>query len=361
MKIIRRKTKVIAIGNLRIGGNHPLAIQSMTKTKTADVAKTVAQIQALEKSGCEIIRVAVKDNADAAALRTIKSRIKIPLVADIHFDWRLALLAISHGADKIRINPGNIGKREHIGEIIAVARERKIPIRIGVNSGSVNRRRGLRQRSLSSAMAESALQYVSIFEKMRFRDIVLSLKASGVAETIEAYRKISRLCEYPLHLGVTATGAPESGIVKSSIALGVLLSEGIGDTLRISLTDDPAHEVKVAQDILEALGLRRFRPEIISCPTCGRCEVDLVKAVRDLEKGLSAQEYTPGAPSKIAVMGCMVNGPGEACEADIGIAFGKKEGMFFVKGTAVKKIAFADCVKALLKRSGGSDGRHTKG
>jgi len=349
MKITRHKTKTIKIGNISIGGNNPIAIQSMAKTKTSDIEKTVKQIKELESSGCEIVRVAVKDTLDAKAIKKIKQKIKIPLVADIHFNWRLAVEAIDNGADKIRLNPGNIYKAREIREIIAALKNADIPLRIGVNSGSV-RDLNSKRLSMPDKLVTSALNYIKTVERLKFYNMVISLKASGVLETIYAYRKIAKLCDYPLHLGVTATGLPLQGAIKSSIALGVLLQEGLGDTIRISLTDKPSQEVCVAKIILESLGLRHFGPEIISCPTCGRCEVDLVKIVRDLENKLSTMNYELSTtPPKVAIMGCVVNGPGEAKFADIGVAFGKKEGLLFRKGAAIKKISYSECTNALLK------------
>jgi (E)-4-hydroxy-3-methylbut-2-enyl-diphosphate synthase len=358
MKIIRRKSKTIKIGNVSIGGNHPIAIQSMAKTKTADIEDTIKQIKELERSGCEIVRLAVRDEHDAKALKKIKSRISISLVADIHFDWRLALKAIDSGVDKIRLNPGNIYRKEQIREITRAAKLAHIPIRVGVNSGSLRNRHS----NVGNTMVESALDYIKIFEGLGFDDIVVSLKASNILDTIEAYRKIARLCDYPLHLGVTATGSPDRGAIKSSIALGSLLLEGIGDTLRISLTDNPVEEIRTARSILETLGLRRFGPEIISCPTCGRCEVDLVKIVKGLENSLSRYPVIPlsrstgkqanrqtGKPIKVAIMGCVVNGPGEAKEADIGVAFGKKDGLLFRNSRAIKKVSFSNCITSLLE------------
>jgi (E)-4-hydroxy-3-methylbut-2-enyl-diphosphate synthase len=292
------------------------------------------------------VRLAVKDTVDAAALRKIKRQIKIPLVADIHFNWNLAMDAIESGVDKIRLNPGNIYKKEEIREVAAAAKLGGIPIRIGVNSGS------LRNSHLSHVdnMVKSTLDYIKILEGFKFQDIVVSLKASNVLDTVEAYRKISKLCDYPLHLGVTATGLPYSGAIKSSIALGALLLEGIGDTIRVSLTDKPAQEVAAAKIILESLGLRNFGPEVISCPTCGRCEVDLTSVVSELETKLSKLKFTPSVhPIKVAVMGCVVNGPGEAKEADIGVAFGKKEGLLFKKGKPQRKVSFDRCADVLLK------------
>ena len=358
MKITRGKTKIIKIGNICIGGENPIAIQSMTKTKTKDIERTIRQIKKLESVGCEIVRLAVKDNADAQALSKIKPKVKISLVADIHFDWRLGIKAIDSGVDKIRLNPGNIYKREQIREIARAAKTGGIPIRVGINSGSIRKCQAssVKCHSVADKMVKSALDYIKILEKSGFYDIVVSLKASNIFDTIEAYRKFSRLCGYPLHLGVTATGLSELGIIKSSIALGNLLLEGIGDTIRISLTDEPQEEVKAAKSILAALGLRRFSPEIISCPTCGRCEVDLVKIVKDLEERLNTVNCklltVNSQPLKVAIMGCLVNGPGEAREADIGIAFGKKEGLLFKQGKPARKIPFNKCADVLLREIG---------
>jgi len=349
MRIVRRKTKVIKIGRVAIGGSNPVAIQSMAKSKTCDISSTVSQIKELERIGCDIVRLAVKDSQDAAALKKIKARINIPLVADIHFDWRLALAAMDSGADKIRLNPGNIYKKDQIKQIARVAKSKGIPIRVGINSGSLPGSRS-GGRDISDAMVKSALNYIKTLEYFGIRDIVVSLKASNVNDTLRAYRKMSALCDYPLHLGVTATGTPNSGAIKSAILIGALLLEGIGDTIRISLTDKPQEEVRVARCILEAVGLGSFGPEIISCPTCGRCQVDLFKVVGELEKKLSAfgsQLKTPRL--KVAVMGCEVNGPGEARQADIGVAFGKKQGLLFKKGKPVRKVSLRDCTNTLLK------------
>lgn len=351
MKILRRKAKVIKIGNIKIGGNNPIAIQSMAKTKTSDVENTICQIKRLEKSGCEIVRLAVKDDADARSLKAIKKRTNIALVADIHFNWRFAIEAINSGIDKIRLNPGNIFKKEQVKEIAGLAKIKNIPIRVGLNSGSLPKAAsGRKPKSVADAMSKSALDYIGVLEKEGFRDIVVSLKASNILDTIEAYRLIAKLCDYPLHLGVTAAGLYTCGAIKSSIAIGNLLLGGIGDTLRVSLTDEPAEEVKVAKTILETLGLRRFGPQIISCPTCGRCEVDLVGIVKELEMKLSSTGHELSAsPLKVAVMGCVVNGPGEAQEADIGVAFGKGEGLLFRRGRPIRKVNFTNCVEALLK------------
>ncbi len=356
MLINRRQTKVIKIGSLHIGGNNPVAIQSMAKYKTSDIKNTLSQIKELENCGCEIVRLAIKDSDDAKALKQLKNYVKIPLAADIHFNWNLALEAIENGADKIRLNPGNIYKKSQIREIVAALKAARIPLRIGLNSGSV-RNLGSKNLSLADKLVASALDYIRIVEKFKFSDIIVSLKASTVLDTVEAYRKFSKLCGYPLHLGVTATGLPKGGAIMSSIAIGALLLDGIGDTIRISLTDIPQEEVKVAKAILEAIGLRVFGPQIISCPTCGRCEVNLVNIVKNLEKELNTYDFQLMAdkPPKVAVMGCIVNGPGEARAADIGIAFGKNQGLLFKKGKPVRKISSANCVEVLLKELKGKN------
>lgn len=344
--ITRRKTRVVKIGDVKVGGNNPIAIQSMAKIKTSHVEAVTRQINELAGSGCEIIRVAVKDMADACAIADIKRGIRIPLVADIHFDWRLAVAAAENGADKVRLNPGNIGKKEDVERIIAAAKHARIPVRVGANSGSVK----VKGKSVGSRLVTSVLDYIRIIEKCKFRDIVISLKASTVLETIEAYRAMCKVCDYPLHLGVTATGLPRAGAIKSGIACGILLAEGIGDTMRISLTDKPVEEIRAARAILEALELRHFGYELISCPTCGRCEVNLIHIVTELEKQLSAIDYKPSARAvKVAVMGCVVNGPGEASEADLGVAFGKKDGLLFKSGKPVCKVSLNECVAVLVK------------
>jgi len=341
------KTRQIRLGMVKIGGGAPISIQSMAKTDTKDIKATVRQIRRLERLGCEIIRVAVKDRESAKAISEIRPRISIPLEADIHFDYRLALLSIESGADGIRLNPGNISNPAHVREVIRAARIKGLPIRIGVNSGSLPGHSGKQ----SDGMVRLTSRYLKIFQKERFYDIMISLKASDVITTIEAYRKMAVLCDYPFHVGVTATGADTEGIIKSSIGIGALLSEGIGDTIRVSLTSDPAREIIVARQILQALDIRRFGPQIISCPTCGRCQVDLVKIAKDLKRELVATR----SPSKnkrglsIAIMGCEVNGPGEAKESDIGIAFGKGSGLIFKKGKILKKVKVSDAIKELLK------------
>lgn len=335
----RRATRTVHKGPVPIGSGHPIAVQTMTTTHTDDVPRTVAQIRELEALGCEIIRVAVPDRAAAEAIAAIRPQIHIPLVADIHFSHRLALAAIEAGADAIRINPGNLQKPEYVREVVLAAKARGIPIRIGVNSGSVRPRDGLQvaaaEGDLVPLMVERTLDYVHQFEDLGFRDIVLSLKASDVLATVDAYRAVAARCDYPLHLGVTAAGPPGVGTIKSAIALGILLAEGIGDTIRVSLTGPPHREVEVAYEILAALGLReRRRPEIISCPTCGRCEIDLSALVEQVATALK------GAPPtlRIAVMGCIVNGPGEAADADIGIAGGKGVAWLFRRGKLIREV-----------------------
>ena len=349
MEIKRRKSKAIKIGDCFIGGNNPIAIQSMTKTKTSEVEKTIRQIKQLEDAGCQIVRLAVKDTGDAAALKKIKAKTSLPIVADIHFSFRLAISAIENGVDKIRLNPGNIDKPQEIEAVIRALKAAKIPLRIGLNSGSV-KDIGPRKSSMTDKLVAACLNYIKMIEKLKFNNMVISLKANNVLDTVESYRKIAKACSYPLHLGVTATGSPYNGIIKSSVALGSLLLEGIGDTIRVSLTDNPVEEVKAAKCILESLGLANFGVQLISCPTCGRCQVDLINIVKELEDKLAGKEYKqPGDPLRIAVMGCVVNGPGEAKEADLGIAFGNKEGILFSHGKIVKKVAAGDCTRVLLQ------------
>jgi (E)-4-hydroxy-3-methylbut-2-enyl-diphosphate synthase len=348
MIIPRRKSRSVNVGGVRIGGNSPVSIQSMTKTETADTAATLRQIKGLEGAGCEIVRLAVKDVQDALAIKKIKQKTGIPLVADIHFDWRLAITALENGADKIRLNPGNIYKEKELLNIVAALKAHHKPLRVGVNSGSL-RDTLARPASAAQKLIAGCLSYLRRLEKMKFYDMVVSLKGSNVRDTIEAYRELARRCDYPLHLGLTATGLPSQGLIKSSIALGALLLNGIGDTIRVSLTAEPQQEVRAARDILQALGLRCFGVEVISCPTCGRCQVPLVKIVNQLEKRVSALKCSPGVrPLKIALMGCVVNGPGEAKQADVGVAFGRGQGLLFKKGKPLKKISLSNCVDALL-------------
>ncbi len=341
-------TREIKVGKIRIGGGAPVSIQSMTKTDTRDVLATVREIKELEQAGCEIVRVAVKDFQAAMAIKKIKKRTKIPLVADIHFDHRLALLSMENGIDKIRLNPGNIYKEEHVLEVARLAKKKHIPIRVGVNSGSVKVKA---KKVRAGHLVNVALDYIKILEKARFYDIIVSLKASDVLMTIEAYRQFSKESRYPLHLGVTASGPVSKGLVKSSIGIGALLLEGIGDTIRVSLTGHPCEEVEASKNILQALNLRQFGPEIISCPKCGRCQVDLEKIVSELESSVSRLTCHASRKSwpKIAIMGCEVNGPGEAKEADIGIAFGKAKGALFKKGKIVKTVMAKDAIRAILK------------
>ena len=321
-------------------------VQSMTSTPTQDVGATVKQIDRLRNAGCELVRLAVPDMKAASALREIKSQAGIPIIADIHFDYRLALAAIENGADGLRLNPGNIGGRKEIQEIVAAARYQAIPIRIGVNSGSLNRAT-LRKygHPTPDAMVESAMSHVSILEDLDFHLIKISLKSSDVLHMISAYRLLSEKVDYPLHLGVTEAGGLISGTVKNSLGIGLLLSEGIGDTIRVSLTRDPVEEVKVGYDILRALGLRQRGAEIISCPTCGRCQIDLFTLVETIENALN--QIT--TPIKVAIMGCVVNGPGEAREADIGIAGGRGQGTLFKKGRLIKKVPEADLARVLTE------------
>ena len=345
-RIERRKTRRIMVGSVPVGGNAPIAVQSMTNTKTSNLAATVAQIQRLTEAGCEIVRVAVPDQEAAAAIQNIKKEIQVPLVADIHFDHRLAIAAAKSGADALRINPGNIGGKKRLRKVVEVAADLGISLRIGVNSGSIEKSL-LRKYGgpTPQAMVESALNHLAFLEDLGFREVKVSLKSSNVGDTIEAYRLFSQKADYPLHLGVTEAGPLVPGLVKSAIALGTLLMEGIGDTLRVSLTSDPINEVRAAYEILRTLDLRHRGPEIISCPTCGRCEIDLFRLVHEVEKAL----ITVPAPLKVAIMGCVVNGPGEAREADIGIAGGRGQGILFKKGKVVKKIPEDELVNALIE------------
>ncbi len=370
----RRKTRKIKVGDLFIGGDSPISVQSMTKTDTRNIRITVNQIKRLEKAGCEIVRLAVPDMEAAKSLGEIKRRAHIPLVADIHFDYRLAMEAITQGVDKIRINPGNIGSRERVKTIAKAARRAKIPIRIGVNAGSLKlplperkARTNLHQGDISHSgrmskakkMVASALHYVKILEKQNFHQIVISLKASDVSTTIQAYRLISEKTDYPLHLGITEAGTEFSGTIKSALGIGTLLCEGIGDTIRVSLTASPEEEVRVGYEILKALNLRSFGPEVISCPTCSRCQIDLIKITNKVEKKMESlfrqksiiARVQPSRfyPLKIAIMGCVVNGPGEAREADVGIAGGKGVGLLFRRGKVIKKVKEKKMINVLLE------------
>ena len=331
----RKKTRKIRVGEVFIGGGAPVTVQSMTNTDTRNVAATVEQIHRLEEAGCDIIRVAVPDNEAAEAVKGIKKSIRIPLVTDIHFDYRLALACIANGADKIRLNPGNIGGMDRVRRVAEAARERGIPIRIGVNSGSLEMHILAKYGAVTpEGMVESALDHARMLEEFGFEDIAFSLKASGVPMTIAAYRLMSQKTDYPLHIGVTEAGTLFAGTVKSAAGIGCLLSEGIGDTLRVSLTGDPAEEVRVGVEILKALGLRKSGVEFISCPTCGRTQIDLIKVANEVEQRLAGCEKN----IRVAVMGCAVNGPGEAREADIGIAGGNGEALLIRKGEIIRKI-----------------------
>lgn len=341
----RRKTRKILIGNVAVGGDAPITVQSMTNTKTHDIKATVKQIDELTLAGCDIVRIAVPDIDAANALADIKKQVTIPIVADIHFDYRLALAAIEAGVDALRLNPGNIGSEDKVKLVVKAAGTNNIPIRIGVNAGSLAKHLLDKYgRPNADALVESALEHVKILEKLHFYDIKISLKAHDVPMTIEAYRKISEIVDYPLHLGITEAGTVNSGIVKSAVGIGSLLSQGIGDTIRVSLTGNPVEEVKVGNQILKALGLKKYGATLISCPTCGRTEIDLEKIANQVEKKLESISK----PITVAVMGCIVNGPGEAREADIGIAGGKNEGLLFKKGKIIKKIPEDELIKSLF-------------
>lgn len=344
--IARKKTRKLNIGGLSLGGDAPVRIQSMCNTDTRDVKKTVAQIKKLEALSCELVRVAIPDMIAAKAVGAIKRKINIPLVADIHFDYRLALECAKQGIDKLRINPGNIGSQDRVQAVVGAAKKRKIPIRIGVNAGSLEK--DILEKNAgkvtAEGMVESALRHIKILENLDFRDIVISLKASDILRTVEAYRLLSKKVDYPLHLGITEAGTIFSGTIKSSIGLGALLLEGIGDTIRVSLTADPCEEIRVAKEILKTLELRNFGRTIISCPTCGRTQIDLIKLTKEIEKKTEHIKK----PIKIAVMGCVVNGPGEAREADIGVAGGKECGVIFRKGKVIKIVPENEIVSALI-------------
>lgn len=342
---MRRKSCPIRVGTVTVGGGAPVSVQSMTKTDTRDISATVRQIGELTDAGCEIIRAAVVDREAAGKLRDIRAQINIPLVADIHFDYRLALQAIKSGVDGLRINPGNIGTADAIRQVVLAAKERRVPIRIGVNSGSLEK--DIRQKYgkvTAAAMTESALRHIDILENLDFYDIIISLKATDVRTTIEAYRRMAEIVDYPLHIGITEAGTTFGGTVKSAVGIGALLADGIGDTIRVSLTGAPAEEVRVGWEILKALNLRQRGAEVISCPTCGRCQIDLISLAEEVSRRVRHISH----PLKIAVMGCAVNGPGEARDADIGIAGGCGEGLLFRRGEVIRKVPEDKLVDVLL-------------
>ncbi len=337
------------IGDVPIGGAADIAVQSMTNTSTADVQATVRQIQALERGGCEIIRVAVPDLESARALRSIRDQTSIPLIADIHFDWRLAVAAVEHGAQGIRINPGNLGGREKLANVVDAARMYGVPIRVGVNSGSIEKELlrdfGYPTADRPESLIESALRNVKLLEKLKFEAIKISIKSADVLTTINGYRQLSAQTDYPLHIGVTEAGGLIAGTVKSSVALGILLFEGIGDTFRISLTRDPLEEVRVGFELLRSLRIRERGPELISCPTCGRTQINLFALAEEIEKFIQTME----SPLKVAVMGCAVNGPGEAREADIGVAGGRGVGIIFKKGELFKTVSEDELLSVFME------------
>jgi len=341
----RRVTKKIRIGNVEIGGDAPISVQSMCNTDTRDVEATVNQIKQLENAGCEIVRLAVLNKDAAYVIGEIKKRVSIPLVADIHFDYRLAIEVINQGIDALRLNPGNIGKRENVEKVVKLAKEREIPIRIGVNAGSLEKSLVESDLSLPEKLVKSAMGHVKILEDLDFDMIKISLKSSDVPVMIKAYELIAQKIDYPLHLGVTEAGTLKSGLVKSSVGIGTLLYQGIGDTIRVSLTDDPVEEVYAGFEILKSLKLRQKGMNLISCPTCGRCQINLINLAKQVEEKFKNLEK----PINIAVMGCAVNGPGEAKSADIGIAGGIGEGYIFKNGEIIKKVPEENLLEALEK------------
>lgn len=343
---MRKQKRIVNIGGVKIGGDNPVAIQSMCNTDTRDVKATLNQIHELENAGCEIIRVAVPDMVAAKAVADIKKQIHIPLVVDIHFDYRLALECMKNGADKVRINPGNIGDRDRVKQVVEMAKEREIPIRIGVNGGSLERELLQKYGGVTAdALVESAMGHVAILDELNFNNVVVSIKISDVPKMLCAYRKFNEISDIPLHIGVTESGTLKGGTIKSAVGIGALLAEGIGDTMRVSLTANPVEEIYTAYDIQKVLGMRKTGAEIVSCPTCGRTQLDLISIANEVEKRAANIDK----PIKIAVMGCAVNGPGEAREADIGIAGGKGEGLIFKKGEIIKKVPQDRLVDELMK------------
>ena len=341
----RRLTRQLEVGKVKVGGAAPIAVQSMTNTKTSDPVATLEQINRLAEAGCDIVRCAVPDMAAAEGLKTIVAESPIPVIADIHFDYNLALAAIEAGVDGLRLNPGNIGGNDRVAAVVEAAKKRNIPIRIGVNAGSLPK--DLLEKyghPTPEALVEAAWRHIRILEEMDYKNIKISLKAHDVPLTLAAYRLMASQCDYPLHVGITEAGTVNSGIIKSAVGIGTLLAEGIGDTIRVSLTGDPVREVKVGFEILKSLGLREYGPTLISCPTCGRTQINLEKLALEVEKRLAEISE----PITVAVMGCVVNGPGEAREADVGIAGGINEGLIFRKGEVLKKVAEADIIDELF-------------
>ena len=341
----RRLTRQLEVGKVKVGGTAPIAVQSMTNTKTSDPVATLEQINRLAEAGCDIVRCAVPDMAAAEGLKTIVAESPIPVIADIHFDYKLALAAIEAGVDGLRLNPGNIGGNDRVAAVVEAAKKRNIPIRIGVNAGSLPK--DLFEKyghPTPEALVEAAWRHIRILEEMDYKNIKISLKAHDVPLTLAAYRLMASQCDYPLHVGITEAGTVNSGIIKSAVGIGTLLAEGIGDTIRVSLTGDPVREVKVGFEILKSLGLREYGPTLISCPTCGRTQINLEKLALEVEKRLA----DISEPITVAVMGCVVNGPGEAREADVGIAGGINEGLIFRKGEVLKKVAEADIIDELF-------------
>ena len=343
---MKKLTRQLYIGTVAVGGGAPCSVQSMCSTDTRNITATMAQITALAEAGCEIVRCAVPDSDAADSLAIIKQQSPIPVIADIHFDYKLALRVLAGGIDGLRLNPGNIGEQWKVAEVVKAASERKVPIRIGVNGGSLEKQ--LLEKyghPTAEAMVESALGHIRILEDLKYQEIKISLKASDVTKTVEAYRLLAQQVDYPLHIGITEAGTTFSGTIKSSVGLGILLYDGIGDTLRVSLTGDPTDEVRVGYTILKTLGLRQRGVNFVSCPTCGRCQINLIKVAEEVEQRLQKVDK----PITVAVMGCAVNGPGEAREADVGVAGGNGEGLIFRKGEIVRKVAEVDLVEALLE------------
>jgi len=343
---MRRLKRVVEIGKVQIGGNNPIVVQSMTKTKTRDIKRTINQIRRLQNAGCEMVRMAVVNKDDALSLSCIKKSVAIPIIADVHFDYRLALKAIGEGVDKIRINPGNIGEKWKVTEVIKMAKDNNVPIRIGVNSGSLPKSILKKYRHPTpGAIVESVNDATKIFIKNRFNNIVISAKGADVKDTLSVYKVLNKQFNYPFHIGITEAGLPFRGGIKSAVGLGILLNTGIGDTIRVSLTSDPVMEVVAAYEILNSLGLRQHGPILISCPICGRCEVNLAKIARTVENRLKKYKNF----MKVAVMGCVVNGPGEAREADFGVACGKGIGIIFAKGKEIRRARETKLVDILFE------------